>query len=196
MSSRPNRNSIPRPSHRSASWHTRGYLPHRDCPNLLQFITFRLHDSVPADMLQRWKSELSWRRGLPSSDPINIALQNKIETFEDLGHGDCHLRNPFIWPKIKEALEHFHSTRYQLLEWSIMPNHVHVLIETFPAHPLEKNLHSWKSFTAKEANQILHRTGEFWMPDYFDRFIRNETHRTDVIRYIHTQGPQVVAQNA
>jgi hypothetical protein len=29
-------------------WHERGYLPHCDKPGLVQFITFRLRDSMPA----------------------------------------------------------------------------------------------------------------------------------------------------
>lgn len=35
------------------------YLPHIDCKNLLQFITFRLFDSVPKKQLQKWKDDLS-----------------------------------------------------------------------------------------------------------------------------------------
>jgi hypothetical protein len=29
-------------------WHERGYLPHFDFPDLVQFVTFRLEDSMPA----------------------------------------------------------------------------------------------------------------------------------------------------
>ena len=28
-------------------WHERGYLPHCDFPNVVQFVTFRLEDSMP-----------------------------------------------------------------------------------------------------------------------------------------------------
>jgi len=65
-----------------------------------------------------------------------------------------------------------------------MPNHVHVLIETFDGHPIRNIVHSWKSFTAKEANKLLGRTGAFWMEDYHDRFIRNEEHFQRALAYI------------
>jgi REP element-mobilizing transposase RayT len=65
-----------------------------------------------------------------------------------------------------------------------MPNHVHVLIETREGYPLGAVAHSWKSFTAKEANAILGRAGNFWMPDYFDRFIRDERHYWATVAYI------------
>ncbi|MBK7919046.1 MAG: hypothetical protein IPJ94_22850 [Chloroflexi bacterium] len=46
-------------------------------------------------------------------------------------------------------------------------------------------LHSWKSYIALEANKILGRKGDFWFEDYFDRYIRDERHYFNVVRYIH-----------
>ncbi|HEX9733723.1 MAG TPA: transposase, partial [Thermoanaerobaculia bacterium] len=65
-----------------------------------------------------------------------------------------------------------------------MPNHVHVLIETVPGHGLDSVLHSWKSFTAKEANRLLDRTGAFWQVEYHDRFTRDAAHLANATRYI------------
>jgi hypothetical protein len=39
-------------------WHSRGYVPHFDRPNLIQAITFRLHDSMPQVLLDQWRHEL------------------------------------------------------------------------------------------------------------------------------------------
>jgi len=75
--------------------------------------------------------------------------------------------------------------RYHLLAWVVMPNHVHVLIEVIQGYPLGDVIHSWKSFTAKQANKILGKTGAFWQRDYFDRFIRDEAHFANVVNYIH-----------
>lgn len=46
-------------------------------------------------------------------------------------------------------------------------------------------MQSWKSFTAKQANKLLGRTGRFWQPEYFDRMIRNEGHLAAAVNYIH-----------
>jgi len=43
---------------------------------------------------------------------------------------------------------------------------------------------SWKRFTARQANVHLGRTGPFWQTEYWDRFIRNETHFATVENYI------------
>lgn len=66
-----------------------------------------------------------------------------------------------------------------------MPNHVHVLIEVFEGYPLHTVIQSWKSYTANEANKILGQEGRFWYPDYYDRFIRDERHFYNAVRYIH-----------
>jgi putative transposase len=94
------------------------------------------------------------------------------------------LRRPQIACLVEDALLHFDGTRYRLLCWVVMPNHVHLLMETSDAHPLPKVVQSWKSFTAKQANAILGRTGTFWDRDYFDRFIRDDGHLAAVTRYI------------
>jgi hypothetical protein len=41
-----------------------------------------------------------------------------------------------------------------------------------------------KSFTSREANKLLERRGQFWMEDYFDRYVRNYQHFQNAIRYI------------
>lgn len=71
-----------------------------------------------------------------------------------------------------------------------MPNHVHVLIETKIS--LIKIIQTWKSFTGKKAmenNEKYHlgipkEANTFWMPEYFDRFIRDENHFNNVLKYI------------
>ncbi|MFL6373461.1 MAG: transposase [Pyrinomonadaceae bacterium] len=85
---------------------------------------------------------------------------------------------------VQAALLKFHDERYRLDSWVIMPNHVHVLLRALADHPLDKILHSIKSFTALEANKMLGRRGRFWMREAFDRYIRSEAHYGHVIHYI------------
>ena len=164
------------PEHRG--WHSRGYLPHFDAEGLVQSVAFRLADSVPQDLLRQWRAEL---RGADRT----AELRERIARHEDAGHGACHLRQPEIARLVQDALLHFDGDRYRLLAWCIMPNHVHVLIEQTPDHRLADVVQSWKSFTAKRANRMLGRDGPFWARDYFDRYIRDESHFEAARRYIH-----------
>jgi putative transposase len=85
---------------------------------------------------------------------------------------------------VENALLHFDGQRYHLIAWCIMPNHVHGLVETYGSWPLAHVLHSWKSYTAHTANQILGCSGDFWFREYHDRFIRDERHFANAVDYI------------
>ena len=150
----------------------------------MQALTFRLNDAVPEAVIQAWKTELSWIEGLRPTDPRQLALGKRIARYEDAAHGQCWLRDERIARLVEDCLLVFDGQRYRLIAWCVMPNHVHGLIETLDGWPLARILHSWKSYTAHKANEILGRTGEFWFREYFDRFVRDERHFANAVRYI------------
>jgi hypothetical protein len=77
-------------------WHSRGYLPHLDSPGLIQFVTFRLYDSLPAEVILRWEEELDLRDGASADDPRAAELRKRISRHEDAGHGTCFLNDDRI----------------------------------------------------------------------------------------------------
>ena len=164
-------------------WHCRHYLPHIE-DKQFQFITFRLYDSMPKDIIAQWKEELHITD--ENNTPVHILTQllKRIDKYEDAGYGQCFLKNERVAKVVEDTLLKFDGERYRLLSWCIMPNHVHVLIEMMPEYSLTSILHSWRSFTANEANKILGRKGEFWQKEYFDRYIRNAQHFRDAVDYI------------
>jgi|SRR5579883_841957 len=143
-------------------WHSRGFLPHFDSSETVQFITFRLADSLPRAVVEAL---------LTQDDGIRL-----IDDRLDAGAGACWLGRADIAALVQDALLHFDGRRYRLLAWCLMPNHVHVIIEIVDGHSVTEIVRSWKSFTARRANEMLGRSGSFWHPDYFDRYMRNEEH--------------------
>lgn len=162
-------------------WHSRGYLPHFDGgEGLPQSVTFRLADSVPAAVVEQWLAEL---KAKPQTER-ELELRKRIEKYLDAGYGACHLSDSRIGTLVDEAIRFFDAERYRLHAWVVMPNHVHVLFTPTAGWELSAILSSWKSFTAKEANTVLRRTGQFWMEEYFDRYIRDGRHYTNATDYI------------
>lgn len=159
-------------------WYSRGYLPHFDEPDRIQFITYRLADSMPQAFLDTADEAL--RRG----EFTEAGRRKRIEYYLDQGHGACWLRDPVIAAMVEGNLRHFDGERYRLLAWCVMPNHVHVLAEMMGGFPLEDVTHSWKSYTAHEINRVLNRLGRVWQAESFDRYIRNEQHFERVVGYI------------
>ncbi|MBQ7212782.1 MAG: transposase [Muribaculaceae bacterium] len=171
------------PSAMLPDWHCRGYLPHRENKSL-QFITYRLYDSVPAHVVKQWKTELKITETTNPNDPKVQKLRKNIAKYEDAGYGQCFMKNDDVAQIIQENLMHFNGERYWVHNWCIMPNHVHILIEVKEGWSLSTIMHSWRSYTAKAANKVLGRTGEFWQDEYFDRYIRDEEHYRNVMNYI------------
>ena len=91
---------------------------------------------------------------------------------------------PAIASVVAGALQHFDNQRYRLFAWCIMPNHVHVVVRVFPGHPLAEVIHSWKSFSAKRANDLLNCDGGFWQREYYDHLIRSESEFERAVRYV------------
>jgi REP element-mobilizing transposase RayT len=156
-------------------WHESGYLPHRDEPGLIQFVTFRLVDAFPTELRSEWEALLKIeddRKG-----------RIELERYLDKGRGTCHLRRPDVSAIVEGSLLFRHDVQYELRAWVIMPNHVHVLFRV-QSVPMSRLVEAWKGYTAKEANKVLRRNGQFWQEDYWDTFMRDEEHELKTRRYI------------
>lgn len=153
-----------------------GFLPHLDRPRMVQSVTFRLADSLPKE------KRLEWECLLRITDDGERIRQ--IEEYLNRGAGLCILRQSECAEIVQNALLHFDQQRYHLIAWCIMPNHVHVLFETVGRYPIGKVIHSWKTFTTREINKLLGRSGPLWQEDYFDTFMRDAEHKSNEVRYI------------
>jgi putative transposase len=71
-----------------------------------------------------------------------------------------------------------------MLDFVVMPNHVH-LLASFPAEDsMLVQCESWKHYTATQINRSLTRHGRFWQQDDFDHLVRNDGQFTFLRRYI------------
>lgn len=92
-------------------------------------------------------------------DKRSTELRQRVEKYLDAGHGSCILQTPEVAACIVDTWQHFDGDRYRLLEWVVMPNHCHVLIEPCEGAPLGKIVLSWKNYTARFINALKCRTG-------------------------------------
>ncbi len=135
-------------------------------------MTFRLADSVPPAL----------RAGIAALD--EETRRRSIERLIDAGYGSCLLRQPPYAEIVSRALSYFDGTRYRLIAWVVMPNHVHALIEQIEGWPLAAVVQCWKSFSARQIGRAKGTKGKIWAADYFDRFIRDAPHFSSAVAYI------------
>jgi type I restriction enzyme R subunit/putative DNA methylase len=178
-------------------WHERGYLPHCDFPGLVQFVTFRLADSMPESRRGEWEHLLKIEN--------DRKKRTKLEEYLDRGVGECHLRDPRIAQIVEDAMLHFHNEHYELLAWCVMPNHVHALVHVWQM-PLWKMIQNWKIHVVTEIRRLhlLERRApsrrddqstsnwprrcsalqSFWQREYWDTFMRDEEQERKAVHYI------------
>ena len=183
-----------RPRFGSVHIHDRGHLPHWEKEGATYFVTFRLASSLPKSVFERIQSEKHalLRTANQLRRPLSFDETKKIQRLSaqiiehslDQGAGCCHLQNSAIDDAVAATLRHFDERRYRLFAWCIMPNHVHVVLKTFPGHPLSEIVHSWKSFTEKAANRIMGRRGSFWQREYYDHLVRDQVELERAMRYV------------
>ena len=183
-----------RPRFGEVTIHDRGRLPHWTKESATYFITYRLHDSLPKEVLERSESEREsvvrtakrLNRELSPNERKKLQqLSTKVvERYLDNGAGSCHLKHPAVANIVADTLRHFDNQRYRLFAWCVMPNHVHVVARLFPGHTLAETIHSWKSFTAKKANDLLNCSGSFWQREYYDHLIRDEGEFERAVHYV------------
>jgi REP-associated tyrosine transposase len=72
---------------------------------------------------------------------------------------------------------------YVLRAWSIMPNHVHILI--YPNAGLPRITRAIKGYSARRANELLGRPGQpFWQDESYDHWVRDREQSEKIVRYI------------
>lgn len=186
-------------------WWDCGYLPHVESPHLLQHVTFRLADSLPRAVVEQMVAAL---KEIPPMERKPEWVR-RVQGYLDAGYGSCILRDPAAGELVQNALLHFHGERYDLHAWCVMPNHVHVLFQVHEGWTMSRCVWSWKSFTGRLINQLrsglagrcpailpggARQTGArptqpppnpVWHREYFDRYIRDDTHYVNAVRYIH-----------
>jgi REP element-mobilizing transposase RayT len=166
-------------------WRDRRYIPHYLDPQVIQHVTFHLADSLPAAALERLREQLA---KVPKSRR-DAERRKRLDHWLDAGYGSCTLRPPAVANMVQKSLLHFHRTRYDLLAWTVMPNHVHALVKVADDWSLANVVATWKTFTAKKIIEYRGTTGlpargKVWHREYWDRFIRDRNHLRHTYSYI------------
>ncbi len=142
----------------------------RDLPHLLPndepyFITFRLAHTLPRKILEERARKV--QKGV-----VGMSF-TQLDSYLDQGYGSLWLKEPAIAEVVKEALHYRDGKEYELHAYTIMPNHVHMVITLGNQLNLFDVLQSLKRHTARQCNKILARSGAFWQHESYDHVIRD-----------------------
>ncbi len=167
------------------------HLPHWQQDSAWVFITWRLADSVPTGLMEKWRGERDeWIECHPkpwddtTESEFYRLFSTQLENWMDQGMGECVLKNPECAEVVGKVIMHFDRDRYLIDSFVVMPNHVHLLVRLVPGFPLEKIVHSWKRYSARQINEVLGRSGSLWHKRYWDTLVRSEEHFWKIRWYV------------
>lgn len=152
-------------------------LPHWEIAEGTYFVTVHCNDSLPQSVLEEV-------RHCAAEDNSKRELFRRLERYLDRGLGECPLRSAESSRAVLDALRSFDPLRLRLLAASVMPNHLHTVLQTAPGETLRKIMKSIKGFTAWSVNKVLGRKGQLWQDEYFDALVTDQNRLDRVVRYI------------
>ncbi|HUE72585.1 MAG TPA: transposase [Pirellulaceae bacterium] len=168
-------------------------LPHWRQEGCTYFVTFRLIDSIPANVREHWEWEKSqwlnrhgisydgeggtWRAKfsrLPEDERTRFEkhFNRQVQGCLDRSLGRCRLRDCSCITIVRQELFRHDMNNYHLGDFVIMPNHVHALLTPIAPHKLELGMKSIKGASAIACNRVRREAGSFWQPDTYDHIVR------------------------
>ncbi len=185
-------------------------LPHIQPVGAAFFVTFRLSGSLPYTELKKLKERYETKirnikagKSLVKNRLLLDARKRYFSSYDNLldtiQKGPMYLEKPEIAKIVTEQLHRFDGEFYDLICYCIMPNHVHILIDTqiqipenvevllkmdYEFTPLDEIMKRIKGPSALYANRVMKRTGKFWQRESFDHYIRTEKEFDNVMHYI------------
>jgi REP element-mobilizing transposase RayT len=176
----------------------RRHLPHFQPPGATLFITFRLAGSIPQEVVIRLCEESERVEARLNRIPDISERKKQLEMASRRFFGrwdkvlDCEhngfLRDPRIASMVAGSLHNRDGTVYHLIAFCIMPNHVHLICQPIEradgsSYSLSEIMHSLKRYTARQANLIIEREGQFWQHENYDHVVHDEAELDRIINY-------------
>jgi len=191
------------------------HLPHYQPIGYAYFVTTRLSGTIPKHLYDKYKDEyvaklknISELKSLKEKTKLYHKLNKEHflemeKILDSCSYGNVWLGNKKVAEIIKKTFHFYDDKRYNLICYTIMPNHIHLiffpLIESYnnflQVHIKKKKtedtfyfvtkiIQDIKKYSAKESNKILKRSGKFWQSESYDHVIRNKTELLSTVEYV------------
>ncbi|MDY0151235.1 MAG: transposase [Candidatus Cloacimonas sp.] len=177
-------------------------LPHYQPKDGVFFITFRLAFDLPMHYLQainRYKDVLQARYEKQIEETeTKVAIKKHLFAYEDQLYNQCSknssitdlslTQNPGVAELVQDKILSMHNRLYYLYAFTIMPNHVHLLIKPLSLdaipYSLSEIMKQLKGCTSRQVNMLLERSGQLWMREYWDYWVRNQQELVNIMEYM------------
>jgi len=182
-------------------------LPHHYPPGHPIFLTFRINSPLSSEILGQIKTNFEFERKAIDTEQNPVLIEILLEKLKkkyffitDQAYDkqipvSVNLALPNITEIVSKSLLFYDNKSWEVFCFSVMPNHVHILLSLMghkrdyeerksTLSVLSENLKIIKGYTAREINKLLGTKGSIWMREYFDTMIRTEKQFCSCVMYI------------
>ncbi len=120
-------------------------------------------------------------------------IKKKLFAYEDELYPKCEQElsltgKPDAAKLLSELILSNNNELYYLYSFTIMPNHVHVLLKPGKADNRQVSvsdiMKKLKGVSARQINLLLNRSGTLWHREFWDYWVRNQQELVNIIEYI------------
>ncbi len=174
-------------------------LPHWQPAGATFFVTMRLAGSIPKHIIAQYKAQKDEdAKGLKQQfENEPLILKEKLYNLDkqyfgifdkelDKANEPYWLKQPEIAQIVANSIDFFEKEDKNLTNYAycIMPNHLHWVLKLNDDAPiLYKILQRMKRHTARQANKILNRQGQFWEEESYDHIVRDAKEFDNIVWY-------------
>jgi putative transposase len=185
----------------------RSNLPHFQQPGQIYFVTWNLKDAIPSKLFTEYSNKSSELKSqieyaIKSNASISelellkhnyqLNRKNMMNAYENKLHrnenSDIDLSQKEVIKILYESVCYWNDKKISNIALCIMPNHIHWVFRLMNSEDkenwLQEILRSVKTFTARNINLYLGRSGSLWQRESWDTTIRNDKHLFAVIEYV------------
>ena len=168
-------------------WESRDDQVAAEMLGMQRCLTFYLSDSLDPQIQQ----QVHYQRDECVTQALaGHALHKHLDKFE----GTCQLRRPTTAQIIERVLIAGDKRRYRLCAWSILPNHVQVVIELSDVYLAHEIVDAWKSSVVRELYARDATSTPLWQAGYLSYGIKDERDYRSCIGYVyrHNTDPELL----
>lgn len=178
-------------------------LPHYQPVGYAYFVTFRLANSLPKSrIVELIKEREKFHHAISSLGNEKLKKEKYYDyqqqyflKYEKLldhpNSGPTFLKKSNIAEIISEAIFYRDNRVYELIAFTVMPNHIHLVFKPFVKednkfiqYHVTKILQSLKAITARRINEKLKREGQLWHHESYDHVVRDQDELRRIVEYV------------
>lgn len=127
----------------------------------IYFLTIHLRDAIDEEVRGEWISENDRLQSMEAGGSINVEerrnfnrmLEQWFDRFLNAGAGSSLFLNDSQAREADAVLQQFNTARYRLHAWTVMPNHIHAVIQPAEGFRLADIVSTWRDSISSRIGQ-------------------------------------------